>query len=449
MKAMATVGEKIDSFFIRKLWKTDEASVSKARSFEIKAVRLIYVIIKGFSEEQLILRAMSLVYTTLLSFVPLLAVSFSVLKAFGVHTRFLIFLYYFLEPLGASGVDLSMKIIGFVENVKVSVLGSIGLSALIYTVLSTVQKIESALNYIWGIKGTRGFSQRFSNYMSVLLVGPVLIFSAIGVTTTLMSSTVMKNLMAIQMLGPVVYLGSRLAPYLLITAAFTMIYIFLPNTRVRFRSALAGGLAAAILWQSISWIFTSFIASSAQYSAIYSGFATLILFLIWLYWNFLTLLIGARVSFYTQHPQMLDAGSTIMTLSDRLKERLALAIMFLVGRSFHNNQPHWKFVSLTHKLGVPSEFVREVISILEEKGLLVPTQGEPPAFLPAKDLDTITLNEIISAVRISGEETHGASKSLVSMPEINGIMKHIEQAIILSLDKQTLKDLVQSAEKQH
>ena len=143
---MAGIGEKIDSFFIRKLWNKDAALAGKAMSFEIKALRLIYVIIKGFSEEQLILRAMSLVYTTLLSFVPLLAVSFSVLKAFGVHTRFLIFLYYFLEPLGDSGVDLSMKIIGFVENVKISVLGSIGLSALIYTVISTVQKIEGALN---------------------------------------------------------------------------------------------------------------------------------------------------------------------------------------------------------------------------------------------------------------------------------------------------------------
>jgi len=446
---MAGISEKIDSFLIQKLWKTDAASVSKIRSFKLKALRLIYIIIKGSSEEQLNMRAMSLVYTTLLSFVPLLAVSFSVLKAFGVHTRFMIFLYYFLEPLGDSGIDLSMKIIGFVENVKISVLGSIGLSTLIYTVLSTVQKIESALNYIWGIKGTRGFSQRFSNYMSVLLVGPVLIFSAIGITTTLLSSTIMKNLMAIQMLGPVMYMISRLAPYLLITAAFTMIYIFLPNTKVRFRSALAGGLAAAILWQTISWIFTSFIVSSARYSAIYSGFATLILFLIWLYWNYLTLLIGARVSFYTQHPELLDAGSTIMTLSDRLRERLALAIMFLVGSSFHASTQHWHFSSLTQKLGMPSEFVSEVLSILEEKGLLVPTQSDPPAYLPAKDLETITLNEIISAVRISGEDTHSASKSLATIPEINGIMKHIEQAITLSLDKQTLKDLILAADKQN
>ncbi len=443
---MAGIGEKIDSFFIRKLWNKDTAMVGKAMSLEIKAFRLIYVIIKGFSEEQLILRAMSLVYTTLLSFVPLLAVSFSVLKAFGVHTRFMIFIYYFLEPLGDSGVDLSMKIIGFVENVKISVLGSIGLSALIYTVISTVQKMEGALNYIWGIKGTRGLTQRFSNYMSVLLVGPVLIFSAIGITTTLMSSTLMKKLMAVQMLGPVMYMLSRLAPYILISAAFTLIYIFLPNTRVRFRSALAGGITAAILWQTIGWIFTSFVASSAQYSAIYSGFATLILFLIWLYWNFLTLLIGARVSFYTQHPQLLDAGSKIMILSDRLKERLAIAIMFLVGHSFHDNQLHWKFVSLTQKLGVPSEFVREVLSILEEKGLLVPTHHEPPAYLPGKDLERITLNEIIASVRISGEDTHSNTQSLASLPEVDGIMKHIEQAITLSLDRQTLKDLVQAAD---
>ncbi|MBI5846465.1 MAG: YihY family inner membrane protein [Nitrospirae bacterium] len=445
---MATIGEKIDGFFIQKLWKTDAPLAGKARSLEIKASRLIYIAIKGFSEEQLILRAMSLVYTTLLSFVPLLAVSFSVLKAFGVHTRFLIFLYYFLEPLGDNGVELSMKIIGFVENVKIGVLGSIGLSALMYTVISTVQKIESALNYIWNIKGTRGLSQRFSNYMSVLLVGPVLIFSALGITTSLMSSTIMKKIMAIQMLGPVIYMISRLAPYLFISAAFTVIYMLLPNTRVRFRSALAGGIAAGILWQTIGWIFTSFIASSAQYSAIYSGFATLILFLIWLYWNFLTLLIGARVSFYMQHPQQFDPGRKVMTLSDRLKEKLALAIMFLVGQSFLGNHQHWHIASLTQKLGMPLEFVHEVLTILQERGLLVPTSSEPSAYLPAKDLETITLHEIISAIRISGEDADAASRLHASIPEIDELIKHIEDAITLSLDRQTLKDLVLAADKQ-
>ena len=440
--------QKIDDFLMRKLWKEDAVTARKTPLFRIRALRLVYVIIKGLSEEQLILRAMSLVYTTLLSFVPVLAVSFSVLKAFGVQTRFLIALYYFLEPLGDGGIDISMKIIGFIENVNVSVLGSIGLSMLIYTVISTIQKIESALNYIWHIRGTRGFSQRFSNYMSVLLIGPVLFFSALGITASLMSSTVMKKLMAIQVFGVIIYIVTRIAPYALIAAAFTLIYIFLPNTRVRFRAALAGGIAAALLWQTIGWIFTSFIASSAQYSAIYSGFATLILFLIWLYWNYLTLLIGARVSFYVQHPQLLDAGDKTLTLNDRLRERLALSIMVLIGRSFHDGGQQWKFASLAERFGLPSEFVREVLAALEEVGLLVPTQGDPPAYLPAKDIGTITLNEIVSAVRIAGKDAPPAGKSGVWPPEIEDLMKHIEHAINTSLEGQTLKDLILSTEKE-
>jgi membrane protein len=444
---VATFGQKVDDFLIRKLWKADTAVAGKPRSFRIKTLRLIYVIIKGFSEEQLILRAMGLVYTTLLSFVPLLAVSFSVLKAFGVDTRFMIFLYYFLEPLGESGVDISMKIIGFVENVKIGVLGSIGLSLLIYTVLSAVQKIESALNYIWNIKDTRGFSQRFSNYMSVLLVGPVLIFSALGITASLMSSAVIKKLMAVQVFGMVIYMISRLAPYALIAIAFTLIYMLLPNTRVRFRAAFAGGIVAAVLWQTIGWIFASFIVSSAQYSAIYSGFATLILFLIWLYWNYLTLFIGAMVSFYIQNPYLLEEGSKTLAFSGRAKEKQALAIMFLVGYNFYHNKAHWEFASLSERLGLPAARVQEVLTAIEERGLLVQAQGEPPAYLPARDLEAITLNDIISAVRVSGKDAPISGKSLAAIPAVDDIMKHIEDAISLSLEKQTLKDLVRAADK--
>lgn len=443
---MAGISEKIDAFFVKKLWKKDTGPSGRAKTLEIRVFRLLYIVVKGVSEEQLVLRAMSLVYTTLLSIVPLLAVSFSVLKAFGVHARFLIFLYYFLEPLGQSGVDISMKIIEFVENVKISVLGSIGLSTLIYTVLSMIQKIEGSLNYIWDIKGTRGFSQRFSNYMSVLLIGPVLVFSAIGITATLMSSTVMKKLMAFHLFGFIFYIVSRLMPYVLISAAFTVVYILLPNTRVRFRAALTGGIAAAVLWQTIGWVFTSFIATSAHYSAIYSGFATLILFLIWLYWNFLTLLIGARVSFYTQHPHLLDVGGKAQKPGEQMREKLALSVMFLIGRSFHTDGRHWTFASLIQRLGRHPDFVREVLSILENKGLLVPTHDEPPAYLPGKDIAVMTLHEIVSAVRIAGEDGHISGKAASSVAEVDHIMNDIETAVAASLNNRTLRDLILAAD---
>jgi membrane protein len=261
-----------------------------------------------------------------------------------------------------------------------------------------------------------------------------------------MSSTVMKKVMAVHLLGFIIYAISRLMPYLLISTAFTLIYIFLPNTRVRFRAALSGGIAAAVLWQTIGWVFTSFITTSAHYSAIYSGFATLILFLIWLYWNFLTLLIGARVSFYAQHPRLLDIGGGVPVLSGRTREKLALAIMFLVGRSFHANGQAWEFVSLTQRLGMPADLVQQVLSLLEEKGLLVTTNNEPPEYLPAKDLEIITLNEIIYAVRTAGEDTHISGKALASVTAADGIMNSIEDAITASLEKQTLRSLVLAAD---
>ncbi len=442
---MAGIGQTIDTFLRNRLWKADGAD-SIRQSLRARFLRLIYVLVVGLSEEQLILRAMSLVYTTLLSIVPLLAVSFSVLKAFGVHTRFLIFLYYFLEPLGESGIDISMKIIGFVENVKVSVLGSIGLSVLLYTVLSMVQKVESALNYIWNIRDTRGFSQRFSNYMSVLLIGPVLIFSALGITASLMSSSLMKKILDIHVLGFIIYFLSRLMPYVLISAAFTLIYIFLPNTKVRFRAALTGGITAAILWETIGWIFASFIAKSAHYSAIYSGFATLILFLIWLYWNFLTLLIGARVSFYTQYPRTLDTVMIRMP-SERQRERAALAIMYLVGKGFHTGREHWRFEQLVQRLGLPSDLVRDVIAAFEAKELLVPAQGDPPVYLPGKDLASITLAEIVSAVRTAGEDSQPHVRQHASLPGVDEVLAKIEGSITSALETETLRDLIMRSEK--
>ena len=186
---MAGIMDRLRDFFVKELWGIDISSFGRFRAFLIKALRLLYVAVREFSEGQLTLRAMGLVYTTLLSLVPLIAVSFSVLKAFGVHNQVEPFLYNFLSPLGSKGAEITRKIIGFVENIKVGVLGSIGLAMLIYTVISLIQKIEDAFNYIWKIKRPRSFARRFSDYMSVILIGPVLIFSAIDRKSTRLNSS--------------------------------------------------------------------------------------------------------------------------------------------------------------------------------------------------------------------------------------------------------------------
>src|ERR1700758_1901314 len=161
-----------NDFFVRDLWDIDVSSLDRFRAFLVKSLRLLYMAVQAFFEGELTLRAMSLVYTTLLSIVPLLAFSFSVLKAFGVHNQAEPFLYNFLAPLGPKREEITRKIIEFIDNTNVSVLGSLGLATLIYTVISLVQKIEDALNYIWKIEKSRSFARRFSDYISMILIGP-------------------------------------------------------------------------------------------------------------------------------------------------------------------------------------------------------------------------------------------------------------------------------------
>ena len=441
---MPALKGKINDYLTGKLWGTDPESLGTLRSCWIKFLRFLYVLLLELSEEQLALRAMSLVYTTLLSIVPLLAVSFSLLKAFGVHTKFEILLYYFLEPLGEKGVDLSLRVIGFVENINIQVLGSIGLAMLVYTVISQIQKVESALNFIWNVKKTRSFEKRFSNYLSVLLVGPLLIFSAIGITGSLMSSSVVQRILSIKSLGMLIYLAGRLVPYVLVSAAFTFIYVFLPNTRVRLTSALTGGICAGVVWKITGMMFASFTISSAQYSAIYSGFSVLILSLIWLYWSWFILFVGAKVAYFQQYPRLIYARKDPFSLSNRMRENLVLLIMFLIGDNFHRNAQPWKLEPLSGRLSLPATIVQDMLTMLAKSGLIIPSHEDPPAYLPAKDLEIISVREILDVVRISGDESLAVNDAI---PAVDDMIKHMESAFYQSAENATLKSLIISAEK--
>jgi len=237
------------------LWEKDLSTLPRWQAGGIHLLRIFQAVILDLKSGHLTLRAMSLVYTTLLSLVPLLAVSFSVLKGFGVRNQLETALNNMLAPLGAQSAEITQYIIGFVNNVKVGVLGALGLGLLLYTVISLVQKIESAFNFTWRISTSRNLAQRFSDYLSVILVGPVLVFTAMGITGTISNSDILTSLTSIAPLGFLISIASKLLPYILVIAAFTFIYILVPNTRVRFKSALVGGLIAGILWETTGWLF--------------------------------------------------------------------------------------------------------------------------------------------------------------------------------------------------
>ncbi|KAA3626889.1 MAG: YihY/virulence factor BrkB family protein [Proteobacteria bacterium] len=421
------------------VWRDRLASIPAPRRWLVQAARTLYVVVRDIAEGQLTLRAMSLVYTTLLSLVPLLAVSFSVLKGFGVESRIESLMLNVLEPMGEKGIEITEKVIGFVGNVKAGVLGGVGLILLFYTVVSLLQKIERAFNYTWRVSDARSFAQRFSDYLSVVVIGPVLVFTAVGLTASAMSNSVVDALRALPVMGMLFDAVGRLVPYMLIVAAFTMIYIFVPNTRVRLKSALIGGIVAGILWQSTGWAFAAFIVNSAKYTAIYSAFASLVLFMIWLYLGWLILLIGASIAFYHQNPHHLRHSREVLRLSNREREALALQVGLLVGRAFHEGRPPLNEAELAHRLAATEDAVGIITHALCQQGLLHETHS-PAGLAPTRSLENITLIELYNAVR--GESIATERTAMVADSSVAAVTREVEQAIAGSLGERTLRDLV-------
>ncbi|MGH8462386.1 MAG: YihY/virulence factor BrkB family protein [Stenotrophobium sp.] len=356
--------------------------------------RYLYALGHDLFEGHLSMRAMGLVYTTLLSLVPILALAFSVLKALGAHDTLEPMLLEFLRPLGSQAQDLTNTILGFVEKMKVGVLGSLGVSLLLYSSISLIQKVEESFNFIWRISRPRPISQRISDYISVLMVGPLLVFSAIGITATVASSSMVGRIIAIEPFGLLYYLLSKLLPYLLIVGAFTFLYSFVPNTRVRWRAAAGGGLFAGLLWQFSSVLFASFVASATNYNAIYSGFAIVIFLLIWLDLGWLILLTGCQLAFYLQHPQHLAPEHATPALSPRGAEFLTLMIMALVGRRFINGEPGYTQDELAQTLEAPPANVAQTVDVLLKQGLLIESGKKRTRLLPGLDLDSIAMSRL-------------------------------------------------------
>jgi len=335
------------------------------------------------------LRAMSLVYTTLLSLVPILALSFSLLKAFGMNNALKGVLNEFLAPLGPQGAELSQNILGFVNNMKVGVLGSVGVILLVYTAISLIRKVEASFNFAWDIEHGRDISQVFSDYLSVLLVGPLLVFSALGLTASIKSGHVVGSLMQVEPFGTMLVFGFKLLPYALICGAFSFVYGFLPNVRVRWQPAVIAGICAGVAWQAASVVFATFVARSGKYNAIYSGFAIAIFLLIWVYVAWQVLLLGCRLAFYLQYPERLLPHPQ-PAYGSRKSELLALTAYGKICRAFLDQQSPPLPAQLARRLQVTESALARALAPLLVSGVLAKTTVNG-GYLPARDLDQLSV----------------------------------------------------------
>jgi membrane protein len=419
--------EPPDSIIGKPLWKL------------LRFLRFPYALLRDFARGDLTLRAMSLIYTTLLSIVPLIALMFSLLKGLGYHEDLEPMLYNFLEPLGDKATELTGQVMGFVENIRTGVLTSVGLVFLIYTAISMVEKVEESFNFVWRVEQPRSLGRRLSEYLGVMLVGPAIIVAVLGLIGTVTQSSLVVALSRHRPFGWLLTMFGSLTPYIIVTGVFAFVYGFIPNTKVHWRSALIGGLAAGVAWAASGALLASFVARSSKTMLIYAGFAIVIFGLLWLYVSWLIVLLGAQLAFYVQNPRYLRPGRGEIQLNASLRERIALSIMYLIVHDYSAARHPWTINSLADHLELPGAALGPIVRALERSNLLL--LAEDDTWVPARDPGAINLSDVLEAVRY--DDTGARLGRIRDIGPAVEAAKRAEQALKDSFKGKTVKDLLE------
>jgi membrane protein len=403
------------------------------------ALQFIYSIATSFSAHKGPLRAAALTYTTVLSLVPFLAIAFSVLKGFGAQNA----LEPILQRLAGDSQETISRIIAYVNNTNMKSVGAIGLVMLVLTVISLMGSIEEAFNAVWGVRETRTVQRRFSDYLSVVIVGPILLIAATSMTSSLQSQWMLLWLIQNTYLGDAILMLFRFLPYLSVWIAMVFLYIFIPNTRIRFASAVTGGVIAGTAWELAQWGYFHFQVGVANYNAIYGTLAAVPVFLVWIYTSWLIVLFGLEIVCAHQHRGHGLPGSSTFRLTVTGREELAVALLVEVSLHFQKGgiPPSSQF--LANQLNAPLLTLETVLDELEQLGYLVSTSGKYPGWLPARDPSEVQISEVIETMR--GVSALQAATPVLQLAE--DVIRQGWDASQACLEGVTVRDLLLKASK--
>ncbi len=409
-------------------------SYSPRKMFLVRQIRIFALVFKGFTEDRVQLRASALTYYSLLSIVPIVAMTFGIAKGFGFDT----FLKEEILNSFAGQEKVMEWILTFVDSylakIKGGIIAGAGIVVLLWSVMKLLGNIESSFNDIWQIKKSRVISRKISDYISLVVITPILLF--VSSSVTLFLSNQVKNsaelFPLLSYIGPLLSFLVSLIPYVLIWLVFTLLYIIMPNTKVNFKSAFIGGIMAGTMFQFLQWGYIYFQSMLTGYGAIYGSFAALPLFLIWMQLSWLLVLFGAEVVFANQNVEHYEAESESINISNHLKRSVTMLVLKGIIMNFKNNEPPATAEQLAKKMDFPVRLIREILYELLETGIISETvtkNVKENAYQPAQDIENLTVGYVIDLLDKRGNDNLEIedNKELERMIKvIDGFMEEIK-----------------------
>ncbi len=436
----------VRAHFLTGIWSRQPAELRGWRSVGIRMERVLTAAVAEFLSDQCMLRASALTFYTLLSVVPVLAVIFGIAKGFGLER--LLERELMEQMAGQQGAF--ERILAFarnmLDNTRGGLIAGVGVVVMFWSAFKVLGQIEAALNAMWDVRAPRSWGRRFSDYLTVMLLAPILLLAAGGVSVFIRTQfdAVMARFEIIEMLGPLVLQALRLTPLVLSWALFVLIYMAMPNTRVKWGAAAAGAGVAGILYQLVQWIYIDLQVGVAQQNAIYGSFAALPLFLAWVQASWVIVLFGAEVCYAVQHCGDYCRPNGCPSPGPDGRTLVALHITRTAVQRFCAGDPPLNIRQLAHSAGIPLHWVEQSASDLVEAGILSRLASGPPedqAIQPAMDATRLTLQRVLDALHAADGVRHHPFLPSDDMDRLRNALYALRRAAAESPANQLLKDL--------
>jgi membrane protein len=410
---MSIIGKRLQqatNFIQHDIWRIRRTNLPPGKSLSLNLLRVLILSIRGFDEDKCQLRASALTFYSLISIVPVFAMAFGIAKGFGFEKV----LEEQLRDKLAGHEDILANVIDFshslLANTQGGLIAGIGLVMLFWAVLKVLGHIEYSFNDIWGIKEQRSVGRKFADYLSLMLICPVIIILSGGATVFIATQVnlILEKFAILGAFSPVLLFLLNLLPYTLLWGLFTFLFVFMPNTKVRFSSGLIAGIITGTLFQAVQWGYITFQVGVVKYNAIYGSFAALPLFLIWLQLSWLIVLYGAELAFAHQNVDTYEFEPDALQASHRLRTLLTLQITHHLIMNFTRGGKPLTAQQLSNQLEIPIRFVNDLLFELIKSGIVsvaeIEGDGEK-GHQPAIDINVLTIQYVIEAMENRGLNT--------------------------------------------
>jgi len=436
---------KTINFIKTDIWRIRKEDFPRMKYFFIKQLRILLLATRGFAQNQCPLRASALTFYSTLSIVPMVAMAFGIAKGFGYQE---ILEKQLLEKLSGQE-EVMIRVVDFahslLENTKGGMIVGIGIIVLLWTVIKLLGHIEGSFNDIWEVKKPRSYGRKFSDYLSIMLISPLLIIMSSSATVfiTTKITLITEKVALIGILSPVIFFMLKLIPYCLVWILFIFTYILMPNTKVNFSAGFIGGIIAGTIFQVSQLAYILFQVGVAKYNAIYGSFAALPLFLIWMQLSWFIVLFGAEISFSYQYADTYEFEPDRRQISPAFKKLLSLQIAHLVISTFSKGEMPLTASKISRVLEIPIRLVQQLLDELVESGIfsIAEIKGNKElAYQPARDINIITINSIIKTLEQKGVDNIPVAQT-PELQSLSEVLSTFSDEIEKSPANRLLKDI--------